>query len=714
MLHVGLEGGGGGDSSLSFSRSHQRKRSPNQILTDARRQLGLERDFKNLEAYSTLVEVAEDTTTTSSSSTAGSDKPSAELTPQKLARKLSAGRKPEEEEEGEVDAESCHISIESLDEIEEKLARKKLTSRVSLPRKIMGAISTIYGGAMYVTGALASIYRGTKTLSRLSSSEWKAKRKEWWAAGKEVLKHYWIGSKLLWTEVKIASKYVRKAVGGKVLSRRERMQLTRTTADIFRMVPMLIFLVIPFLEFLLPVALAIFPNMLPSTFQDKLKQEENLKKKLRLKLEVASFLQDTVDEMASSIKQKKGGKKAERAEALKDFIQKIRNGEVVTNDQIGQFAKLFNDEFTLDNLSRVHLVNMCKFAGLTPFGTDVILKEQLRSHLRAIKEDDILIRSEGIETLSPSELREACRARGMRAAFGSDSAVYMQRQLKEWIDLSLNRNLPSSLLLLSRAFIFTHSASRPAQVMDAVKETMSTLPDEVVSDVQISLEDEKSPAEKKLEYIQNQEELIAEEEEQMKEHEELEMSKVEEDLAAKKAKQLKKVASALAVLASASTLTEERRSFVKVVEKGIKAYQSKLAEKAGAQLLFSGGKLIEHRPAEESEDPDESTAQSLSKKVSSMLHRLDKELDDVEQKVKSTLKVVDKDDDGLVTKEELLGALGFLKENLGEEELQNLIERLDFAKHSSKTDQIDFKNLLEKLEGETMVGDWIPPYMRNE
>ena len=99
-----------------------------------------------------------------------------------------------------------------------------------------------------------------------------------------------------------------------------------------------------------------------------------------------------------------------------------------------------------------------------------------------------------------------------------------------------------------------------------------------------------------------------------------------------------------------------------------------------------------------------------------MLHRLDKELDDVEQKVKTTMKVVDKDDDGLVTKEEVLGALGFLKEEMGEEDLQNLIERLDhIAQSSSTTDQIDFRELLDKLEGkeQDIVGDnWVPPAMR--
>lgn len=37
------------------------------------------------------------------------------------------------------------------------------------------------------------------------------------------------------------------------LRRRERAQLTRTSADLFRLVPMLVFVVIPFMELLLPV-----------------------------------------------------------------------------------------------------------------------------------------------------------------------------------------------------------------------------------------------------------------------------------------------------------------------------------------------------------------------------------------------------------------------------------------------------------------------------
>jgi hypothetical protein len=90
---------------------------------------------------------------------------------------------------------------------------------------------------------------------------------------KSTLQHYWLGTKLLWVDVRISSRFLLKLAGGKSLSRRERQQLTRTTADIFRLVPFAVFIIVPFMEFLLPVFLKLFPNMLPSTFQDKMKEQ---------------------------------------------------------------------------------------------------------------------------------------------------------------------------------------------------------------------------------------------------------------------------------------------------------------------------------------------------------------------------------------------------------------------------------------------------------
>lgn len=66
-------------------------------------------------------------------------------------------------------------------------------------------------------------------------------------------------------------------------------------------------------------------------------------------------------------------------------LLQVRAGESVNNYEITRFAQLFNDELTLDNLERIHLVNLCRFVGIPPFGTDAFLASRLRAHLGRIK-----------------------------------------------------------------------------------------------------------------------------------------------------------------------------------------------------------------------------------------------------------------------------------------------------------------------------------------
>lgn len=62
--------------------------------------------------------------------------------------------------------------------------------------------------------------------------------------------------------------------------------------------------------------------------------------------------------------------------------------------------------------------------------------------------------------------------------------------MQNWLELSLSHGLPSSLLLLSRAFTLTTptprvATGRPgaADELGRVKETLLTLPEEVIKDV---------------------------------------------------------------------------------------------------------------------------------------------------------------------------------------------------------------------------------------
>jgi LETM1-like protein len=109
---------------------------------------------------------------------------------------------------------------------------------------------------------------------------------------KEEAHHYWVGTKLLWADIVTARKLLNKTLEGSALTRRERKQLLRTVSDLFRLIPFSMFVIVPFMEFALPFALRIFPNMLPSTYQDSLKAEENMKRELKSRIAMAQFFQE--------------------------------------------------------------------------------------------------------------------------------------------------------------------------------------------------------------------------------------------------------------------------------------------------------------------------------------------------------------------------------------------------------------------------------------
>ncbi|KAF8110758.1 hypothetical protein N665_0079s0072 [Sinapis alba] len=607
----------------------------------------------------------------------------------------AAANKPEEEDkkDGEVGVsrkeaspEECDQAVESLSSVKAKAKAKRLQESKKVARSIVQRIWAFVLGIGPALRAVAS----------MSRADWAIKLTHWKHEFVSTLKHYWLGTKLLWADTRISSRLLLKLAGGKSLSRRERQQLTRTTADIFRLVPFAVFILVPFMEFLLPVFLKLFPNMLPSTFQDKMKEEEALKRKLLARIEYAKFLQETAKEMAKEVKHSRTGEAKKTAEDLVEFLDKVRKGRLVQNDEILGFAKLFNDELTLDNISRPRLVSMCRIMGISPYGTDAYLRYMLRKRLRSIKEDDKLIRAEGVDSLSEAELREDCRERGM---LGTLTVEEMRQQLRDWMDLSLNHSVPSSLLILSRAFTVAGRVEA-----DAVRATLSSLPDEVVDTVGITSlpsEDPLSERLRKLEYLEMQDELIKKEEE--KEEEELTRIKDvkgdEEDKAlqemtiptAREAQEqararvleqqddLCKLSRALGILASASSVCREREEFLRLVKKEVEFYNTMVeredvdGEKA-AMKAYKAAREDSDQSDEVAEADEVSSA--LMEKVDGLIQNLEKEIDDVDIKIGKGWQLLDRDRDGKVTPDEVAAAAMYLKDTLANEGLQQLISSL--------------------------------------
>ncbi|GAV83933.1 LETM1 domain-containing protein [Cephalotus follicularis] len=611
----------------------------------------------------------------------------------------------------EASPEDCDQAVEGLSSVKAKAKAKLMHESQKRTKSIMQSLWAVFLGIGPALRAVAS----------MSREDWAKKLHHWKDEFKSTLQHYWLGTKLLWADARISSRLLLKLANGKGLSRRERQQLTRTTADIFRLVPFAVFIIVPFMEFLLPVFLKLFPNMLPSTFQDKMKEQEALKRKLNARIEYAKFLQDTVKEMAKEIQNSRSGEVKQTAEDLDEFMNKVRTGASVSNEEILGFAQLFNDELTLDNISRPRLVNMCKYMGISPYGTDAYLRYMLRKRLREIKNDDKMIQSEGLESLSEAELRQACRDRGLLGLLSVDE---MRQQLRDWLDLSLNHSVPSSLLILSRAF----SVSGKVRPEEAVQATLSSLPDEVVDTVGVTAlpsEDSVSERRRKLEFLEMQEELIKEEEEdeeeeqaKMKESaisqkdvalEEMTIPTAREAQEQAKARTLEKheqlceLSRALAVLASASSVSREREEFLRLVKKEMDLYNS-MVEKEGKEGEEEAKKA--YRAARE--DSDHGAEKAIGDKVSSalvnrvdaMLQKLEKEIDDVDAKIGDRWRLLDRDYDGKVTPDEVASAAMYLKDTLGKESIQHLISNLskdregkilvaDIVKLGSPTDDAD-------------------------
>ncbi|KAJ7285927.1 LETM1-like protein-domain-containing protein [Mycena rebaudengoi] len=477
-----------------------------------------------------------------------------------------------------------------------------------------------------------------------------------WKKVKHEAAHYWHGSKLLVSEVRISGRLQWKILHGEALTRRERRQLKRTTQDLLRLVPFAVFIIVPFMELLLPVALKLFPNMLPSTFEDKYAAEEKQRKLLRVRLDMAKFLQETL-----------------RESPLK------ANAHIVGSDAFKEFfRKLFDDDLTLDNLSRPQLVSMSRYMGLNAFGTDNFLRGAIRSRLLELRRDDQLIDSEGVDELSTSELQHACQSRGIRT--GGVSPARLREELTTWIQLHLHNRVSGVLLVLGRAFHFDKKPGEVSEdgktaVIASLESVLSGLPDNLLNEAELEVDSDKASYKQKLEVLQQQEELIEDEEEQEQKEEdarrakreadeleartaqsllpdsELLPEKLEEDNARMTTEQLKELSEAMSILSTKSSVLKERDELRALMEENL------LAE----------------------EDP-KSPSGGLTKRIRSMLTKIDSQIQAYDARVGSSLQLISADAQGRISVQDLEKALAVIKHKPDDVVGQAVIQKLDVDK----------------------------------
>lgn len=363
-----------------------------------------------------------------------------------------------------------------------------------------------------VKSALGTGEEGSKSSKSVSKPKKEEKKLTLWEKIKKEAAHYRDGTKLLGFEIKVSFKLALKMAAGHELSRREWRQLKRTVQDLVRLVPFSAFVLVPFAELLLPVALKIFPNMLPSTYEGAKAKEAKSKKLTTTREGISVFLRKTIQEsglpLSTTTKQR---------EEFVEFFRKVRSsGESPSREDVVNICRIFKDDLTLDNLSRPQLVAMCRYLNLSSFGTDALLRYNVRHKMTQIKRDDKAIAYEGVPSLSVPELHSACQSRGIRTQ--GISPGHLRDELKEWLDLRLKHRVPSTLLILSNAFSYGHKDGTPESRFDALVATLSGLPEELYHEAELEVSNLEGAATNKqrLDVLREQADLIDEEAEQEK------------------------------------------------------------------------------------------------------------------------------------------------------------------------------------------------------
>lgn len=356
--------------------------------------------------------------------------------------------------------------------------------------------------------------------------------------------------------------------------------------------------------------------------------------------------------------------------------------------------------------------------GISPYGHDIFLKFKLRSRLNAIKRDDMEIMWEGgAGSLTDEEVAKACRDRGIKEG---TSYSQMRKQLADWLDLSQKKEIPSSLLIMSRALLYTKADSTAQESEESILETLGSLPEDVIMDVKQSMDVGGTNNVERLQEIMRQAKLIEieserearkekEDEEKRKKKEEGEevevvgageksdevpdettddkvISKTVAELEQKIIDEHFKPDKEGAELASSSTEDEDvdekdEEEMAKELDT-IRSALSSLEELASNSAVTREREelrnlKLELAEAEQFVKETEGVAGTDLRRFKSLVSRLEREVERVDAKVGLRMKLLDQDNDGLMSLKEFKDAMSLIVSDSDESVIEDTLARLD-------------------------------------
>lgn len=345
---------------------------------------------------------------------------------------------------------------------------------------------------------------------------------------------------------------------------------------------------------------------------------------------------------------------------------------MLSAEEVAAVCQQLGDGVTLENLPRPQLVSICRYMGINAFGTDAFLRYQIRKRMERLHADDLMIHEEGVTSLTTDELRAACLARGIRTVGVSEAK--MQKELGQWLELHVNRQIPAIMLILSRVFSLIQEESGAAPEA-ALQAAIMSLPEHVVEEAELQASEAAGSAavspKQKLQVLEQQQEMIAEEllqEEKVREVAKDEVSTprpitpekpsssaavVGQEADGLTREQIEDLSEAISVLSSHTPADQERREL-----------QDLLTDRAGYKEEIA--QLSEQ--LQQGNDAGDGTHANIPKaarvvgaKLDSLIQDIGQELTQYEEQVGSKLHLIQANQRGELTTAQLELILGMLR-----------------------------------------------------
>jgi LETM1 and EF-hand domain-containing protein 1 len=250
------------------------------------------------------------------------------------------------------------------------------------------------------------------------------------------------GFRLFIANTRLAWVYSNKLRAGQTLTRRERLLLESATMDLLRLVPFSFFVIVPFAELLLPVALKMFPGLIPSTFET---QDQGRNKAFGVAMTTLLARQRLTEYMTTTI--------LVESPQYSDILRRANTGDTIEKRHIKAVAHLCGrgGPLCLQRLPDPILACLAKTIGVyhpyyrfLPYRySSPRLRQAIVRFYRKMKADDNMLDAEGIDSLTEKELIKANEMRGMR---WTESKETLAVQLTWWVALAHDPDVPYNAL----------------------------------------------------------------------------------------------------------------------------------------------------------------------------------------------------------------------------------------------------------------------------